>query len=321
MVQSPEVATSTPPHPPVIAIFGATGVGKTCAAIHLALTFNGEIVNADSRYMYRHLQIGVAKPTLEERQRVRHHLIDLYDPDRAITIAEVQTLAYEAIDTIHAEDKLPILVGGSPLYMNAITEGWSMPNVEPDWAFREAMEREAADRGHDWLLDQVRAIDPIVAERSAANARRLIRALEVYRTTGTPMSDLESRTPPPYHFLNIALHLPREAHYPLLDRRIDEQIADGWIDEVRTLADMGYGENDPGFTSIGYRQLIEHIRGEIDLTTAIELIRQATRRYVRHQTTWLRRRGDLEWFDTSEEGWLERLENRVRQYLAQISTV
>lgn len=155
-------------HPPVIAIFGPTGTGKTGAAVNLALRFNGEVVNADSRYLYRHFEIGVAKPTLEERKGVRHHLIDICEPTDVITIAEIQKLAYQAFDEITAARKLPIVVGGTPLYMNAITEGWSMPEVAPDWEFRSRMEATAAERGADWLADQVRAIDPVVADRPPA---------------------------------------------------------------------------------------------------------------------------------------------------------
>ncbi len=169
--------SSTPHHPPVVAIFGPTGTGKTEASVDLALQFNGQIVNADSRYLYRSLHIGVAKPTLEERKGVRHHLIDVYEPTEVATIAEVQRLAYQAIEEVTAEGMLPILVGGTPLYMNAITEGWSIPEVPPDWDFRSEMDDQVQANGVEWLADQVRAIDVVSAERSAANPRRLIRAL------------------------------------------------------------------------------------------------------------------------------------------------
>jgi tRNA dimethylallyltransferase len=314
------IVTTAHHHPPVIAIFGPTGVGKTGASIELSLKFNGEIVNTDSRYMYRHLQTGVAKPTLEERKGVRHHLLDLFDLGHVITLAEIKSLAYAAIDDIHQRGVLPILVGGSPLYMNAITEGWSMPEVEPDWDFRREAEERVASEGLEWLDKEVRAIDPTVAERSSGNARRLIRALEIWRATGKPMSELESRIPPPYRVLPIALTRPRDVHYADLDLRIDKQVADGFLDEVRSLLEMGFTGHEPAFTAIGYRELVEVVRGSLALDEAVAKIRHANHRYVRHQMTWLRRRKDLIWFDTSVTGWYVELETTVRTFLDQTGT-
>ena len=159
------------------------------------------MVNADSRYLYRHLEIGVAKPTHEERRGVRHHLIDVFDPTEFITIAQVQQLAYAAIDDIAGRGKLPILVGGTPLYMNAIVDGWQIPEVAPDWALRDQLAQRIERDGLPTIAAELARIDPVAAERSGQNPRRVIRALEIYHLTGRPMTELEGKEPPPYRIL------------------------------------------------------------------------------------------------------------------------
>src|SRR5687768_2931240 len=215
--------------PPLIAVFGPTGVGKTACAIDLALEFTGEVVNADSRYLYRHLEIGVAKPTLAERRGIPHHLIDVFDPAEHVTVAQVQRLAYAAINEIHSRGRVPILVGGTPLYMNSITEGWRIPEVAPDWAFRRTLEKRIEQEGLEQVTSELARIDPIAAERSGRNARRVIRALEIHHATGRPMSQLEGKEAPPYRMLKVALTREREELYRGLDARVDSQIDAGLV--------------------------------------------------------------------------------------------
>jgi tRNA dimethylallyltransferase len=306
--------------PLVIAIYGPTGVGKTGAAMDLALRYNGEVVNADSRYLYRHLTIGVAKPTLEERRGVRHHLIDVFEPADFIAIAHVQHLAYAAIDDIIQRGKLPILVGGTPLYMNAIVEGWRIPEVAPDWPIREELAARIEREGLEPVVAELARVDPIAAERSGQNPRRVIRALEIYRVTGVPMSVLEGKEPPPYDILKIALTRDREDLYRTLDRRVDAQIAAGLLDEVRGLLAMGMTGEEPAFSSIGYRQLLPVLAGDQSLADAITRIKHDTHRYVRHQMTWLRRTPELNWFDTGQAGWSDELNALVEVYVSAAST-
>jgi tRNA dimethylallyltransferase len=306
--------------PFVIAIFGPTGVGKTAAAIDLALRYNGEVVNADSRYLYRHLEIGVAKPTHEERRGVRHHLIDVFDPIEFITIAQVQQLAYAAIDEIAASDNLPIVIGGTPLYMNAIVDGWQIPEVAPDWRLREELAQRIERDGLPSVVAELAAIDPVAAARSGQNPRRVIRALEIYHVIGQPMSALEGKEAPPYRILRIALTRDRDKLYANLDKRVDDQIAAGLLDEVRGLLAMGMSGEEPAFSSIGYRQLLPVLAGDQTLEQAVARIKHDTHRYVRHQMTWLRKTPGLNWIDTGKETWPAELESLVHAQRSAAST-
>ncbi|HEX5500063.1 MAG TPA: tRNA (adenosine(37)-N6)-dimethylallyltransferase MiaA [Thermomicrobiales bacterium] len=311
---SPRAQPATP-QDRVVVIAGPTAVGKTSLAIDLALRLDGEIVNADSRYLYRGFDIGVAKPTIEERRGVPHHLIDILPPDGEMSLARFQDLAMAAIADISGRGRLPILVGGTPLYMNAIVEGWRIPRVPPNPELRARLERELAERGLEPLVERLRAVDPVAAERSARNPRRVIRALEIFEISGAPMSAQEGKSPPPYRIFELALTMPREALYQVVDARVAEQIAAGLVDEARTLLDAGVAENAAAMSSLGYRQLLPHLRGEQSLAEAIRHIEHDTHRYVRHQMTWLRRNPRLRWFDVSESGWRARAMSEVAAFL------
>ena len=310
MVTQPE-----PPHPPVIVITGATATGKTAAALGLARAFDGEIVSADSRQLYRGMDIGTAKPTTAERALVPHHLIDILDPDEDFSLAQYQALAYAAIDAVHARRRLPLLVGGTPLYVNAVVEGWRIPRAAPDPALRAALEAEADERGLEVLERRLAAVDPVALERGRGNLRRIVRALEVHALTGEPMSSQEGKSPPPYRFLQLGLALARPALHARIDARVERMIAVGLIEEVQALLARGYDPRLPALSSIGYAEIIQHLRGELTLATAVERIKANTHRYVRHQETWLRRNRALCWFDVAEPGWEERLRALVRAFL------
>jgi tRNA dimethylallyltransferase len=304
----------------VIAIFGPTGVGKTACAVDIALALTGEVVNADSRYLYRHLNIGVAKPTHEERRGVRHHLIDVFEPYEFITIAQVQQLAYVALRDIADRGKLAILAGGTPLYMNAIVEGWRIPEVAPDWEYRNHIASRIEHEGLATVAAELQTIDPVAFERSSQNPRRVIRALEVHHVTGVPMSTLEGKEPPPFRFLKIALTGDRSDLHRQLDARVDDQISAGLMAEVRGLIDSGLTGAEPAFSAIGYRQLVPVVRGERLLVDAVAQIKHDTHRYLRHQMTWLRRTPDLHWIDTGIEGWQADVTSVVQGHLAPTST-
>jgi len=272
----------------LVVIVGPTGVGKTEFAIRLALQFSGEVISADSRQIYRYMDIGTAKPTPEQRALVPHHLIDIVDPDEPFTVAQYQAAAYTAIADIHKRGKLPLLVGGTGLYIKAVTEGLIIPPVPPNPALRSKLEREARERGLAWLVEEVSRVDPVVAEREKTNPRRLIRALEVYHLTGKPISALQRASPPPYKQVWIGLTMERSALYRRVDARVDRMIQAGLVDEVRRLVAMGYGWHLPSMSSLGYRQIGEYLRGECDLNTAIQRIKHATHAFVRHQYNWFR---------------------------------
>jgi tRNA dimethylallyltransferase len=310
-----QTAQRQQPCPRIVVVAGPTAVGKTALGIALAEEFDGEVVNADSRYLYQGFDIGVAKPDLTERQGIPHHLIDILPPDADMTLARYQDLALQAIAGVVQKSKLPILVGGTPLYVNAVVEGWNMARVPPNPVLRTALEAEAGTHGLQTLAERLRTVDPVAAERCGRNLRRIIRALEVYEETGIPMSVQESKGPPPFDALELGLTMPRDALYRAVDVRVRSQIERGLVAEVRSLLERGVPENAPAMSSLGYRQLLPYIRGESSLEQAIERIRHDTHRYVRHQETWLRRNARLVWLDVTSPDWMTAAKSQVRAFL------
>ena len=252
----------------LICIIGPTGVGKTALAIELAERLNGEIVSADSRQIYRGMDIGTGKPTPDQLRRARHHLIDRVDPDQSYTLAEYQTDAYAAIDDIFARGKQPLLVGGTGLYVRAVTEGLQIPAVPPNAELRAQLEERAAREGGAKLYEELQQIDPEAAAKiDPRNVRRTIRALEVYLATGQKFSAAGAAEPPPFAVRRIGLTLPRDELYRRVDARVDEMIARGWLDEVRALA-AKYDWALPALSSLGYPQMGAVLRGEMTLADA-----------------------------------------------------
>lgn len=303
--------------PPLIVICGATATGKTAFAIDLASRVDGEVVNADSRYFYRGMDIGVAKPTIAERKGIPHHLIDILDlsDPEGMSLARFQLLAFAAIDQVLARGRIPLLTGGTPLYINAVVENWRIPNVPPDEQFRTTLAAEIEKRGMEPIVARLQAVDPIAAERSGANPRRVIRALEIFEKTGRPMSELEGKNSPRYRAFHLGLTMPREQLYAVIDARVTDQIEAGLEHEVRTLLESGVSRENPAFSSIGYRQLFPVIDQAAPLSEAIQTIRHDTHRYVRHQETWLRRNQEIVWFDVAIPGWKEQAISRVLAFL------
>ncbi len=285
----------------VVCIAGPTGVGKTALALEVAEAMQGEIVSADSRQIYRGMDIGTGKPTLDQLARVRHHLIDRIDPDQSYTLAEYQADAYTAIEDIFARGKQPLLVGGTGLYIRAVTEGLSIPEVAPNPELRAQLEKRATQGGADRLYADLSAIDPEAAAKiDPRNVRRTIRALEVYLTTGQKFSAAGRLTPPPFEVMRVGLTLPRAELYQRVDARVDEMLARGWLEEVRALA-ARYNWSLPAMSSLGYPQLGAVLRGELALAEAVQIIKHQTHRFVRHQYAWFRP-GDARWrwFDLTQ---------------------
>jgi tRNA dimethylallyltransferase len=307
-----------PALPPLIVICGATATGKTALSIELSRRFDGEVINADSRYFYRGMDIGVAKPTIAERRGVPHHLIDILDLDdpEGMSLAVFQKLAFAVIDDVLDRGKVPFLAGGTPLYINAVVENWRIPEVPPDERFRARIAQEIESIGLEPVVERLRAVDPVTAERSGANPRRVIRALEIYEATGRPMSELEGKNPPRHKSLELGLSMPRERLYQAIDDRVDDQIAQGLEREVRTLLESGVPRSNPAFSALGYRQLFPVIDGEVSLADAIQTIKHDTHRYVRHQETWLRRNPRIVWLDVTEPGWQEKAAETIDRFLA-----
>jgi tRNA dimethylallyltransferase len=302
---------------PLVAVVGVTAVGKTAAAIRLARDVGGEIISADSRYLYRGMDIGTATPSEPEMAGVPHHLISFLEPTDNYSLALYQRDAYRAIEEVLRAGHVPILAGGTPQYVNAVLQGWRIPEVPPDPAFRGEMEAMARDAGSTALHDRLRAIDPASAERiPASNVRRVIRALEIFRHTGQRKSALEQREPPPYRVLVLGLRLPRPEIHRRIDERVDGQIASGLVEEVRALLERGVPPDAPAMSAIGYPQVVDYLEGRCTLEEAIARIKFDTHRYARHQDTWLRRMDGVHWYDVEEPGWYDRMLQVTRGILA-----
>jgi tRNA dimethylallyltransferase len=301
---------------PLVVIVGPTAVGKTRLALRVAGELGAEILSADSRQVYRGMDIGTDKPTAKERQRVPHHLVDIVDPDEEFTLARYQDMAHAAIDDMLTRDRVPLMVGGTGLYIKAVVEGWSIPRVRPNEALRAELYREAEVEGGEALHARLHQVDPVAAEKiDWRNVRRVIRALEVYLETGRPISELQRRKPPPYRVLQIGLTMERATLYQRIDQRVDRMIERGLVEEVRGLVEQGYGYELPAMSGLGYRQVGCYLRGEISLEEAIRLIKRDTRRFVRQQYNWFRLDDEgIHWFQALDDPY-ERIKGVILQFL------
>jgi len=274
---------------PLVVIVGPTGVGKTALGIQLAQTMGGEIVSADSRQIYRGMDIGTAKPSPAEQAQVRHHLVDIVDPDEPFTLADYQERAYAAIDDIVGRQRLPFLVGGTGLYVRAVVEGWKIPRVPPDPELRAKLQDEAETEGPRTLYERLLSLDPAAAAFvDERNVRRVIRALEVCIQSGRPFSEQRGKEPPPYSVLRIGLTMDRQALYQRVDARVDRMIAEGLVQEVRRLLERGYDWTLPAMSSLGYLQLKDYLEGNMSVQEAVASIKSETHRFIRHQYNWFR---------------------------------
>jgi tRNA dimethylallyltransferase len=277
-------------YPPLITIAGPTAVGKTALSIRLAQELGGEIVSADSRQVYRQMDIGTAKPSAAEQAAAPHHLIDLVDPDEDFSLATFQDLAYAAIDAIHARGGTPLLVGGTGQYAAAVLQGWQIPRVAPQPDIRERLEREASQLGAAALHARLAQIDPQAAAGILpGNLRRVIRALEVYEITGQPISAQQTMRPPPYLLHTIQLALPAEQLYKRIDQRVDLMVEAGLVGEVSRLVEQGYGWELPAMSGLGYREFQTYFAGESSLEDAIQRLKYDTHAFARRQPGWFRR--------------------------------
>ncbi|HEX8996338.1 MAG TPA: tRNA (adenosine(37)-N6)-dimethylallyltransferase MiaA [Ktedonobacterales bacterium] len=292
---------------PLVAIVGPTASGKTALAVALAeqlpaaLGLSGaEIVSADSRQIYRLMDIATAKPTAEERARVPHHLLDVVWPDESYTLAEYQRDAQAAVAGIWARGRLPLLVGGTGLYVRAVVDGLAIPEVAPQPALRAELEAQAATRGLDALVERLQALDPVTAARiDRANPRRVIRALEVCIVSGRPFSEQQGSRPTPYRTVMLGLNMARDALYARADARIAAMLREGVVGETEALVARGYAWSLPSMSSLGYREIGAYLRGEMTLADAITRFQQATHAYIRRQLTWFRPDARIHWLDAA----------------------
>jgi tRNA dimethylallyltransferase len=280
----------------VVAIVGPTAVGKSALALKLALDFSGEIISADSRQVYRGLDIGTAKPSPQERQLVPHHLIDVVEPDQDFSLAQYQESAYKAIDDVISRRCLPLVVGGSGLYVWAVLEGWQIPKVAPDNSLRKKLEERAAAGEDQALYSELKQLNAEAAERiDPRNLRRVIRALEISQTRG---DSKPAKCKPDFDSLIIGLTADRPTLYRRIDGRVDSMVESGLVSEVRGLLDRGCGLDLPAMSGIGYRQFGAYLTGKISLEEAIQQTKNETHRLVRMQNNWFSRKDDrIHWFN------------------------
>ncbi len=285
------------------ALVGPTAVGKTALAIDLAERFRGEIVSCDSMQVYRGFDIGTDKPSAEDRRRVPHHLIDIVNGREQFTAADFAVRAAEAIAGISARGRLPLVVGGTGLYLRALLDGL-FPGPARDPALRAALDAEARREGLDSLWQRLHAVDPAYAAKIGRRDRiRIVRGLEVHATTGIPLSEHFRRTSgfvPGYRPVKIGLRLERADLRRRIDARIERMFERGLVEETRSLLAAGLSENDPPFRALGYRHVVRVLRGEIGVEEAKEATRTETRQYAKRQLTWFRAMAGVRWFDAGE---------------------
>ncbi len=292
----------------LVAIVGPTAVGKSRLGLRLAAEFGSgevaEIVGADSRQVYRHLDIGTAKPSAADMSAVRHHLVDIINADEDFSLARYLDLASVAIADIQRRGRLPLLVGGSGQYVWSVLEGWRIPPVPPDVEYRRQLEQRAGEEGGLALFEELVAVDPEAARAiDPRNVRRVIRALEVGKNSPVPFSQLRKKVTPDFQILTIGLTAAREELHRRTDLRIDEMIDRGLVAEVEGLYRMGYGPELAAMSGVGYRQIGAFLRDEMTLAEAVAETKTETHRLLRQQHAWFRADDPrIHWFDVGHEG-------------------
>ncbi len=303
------------PFPPIVVITGPTAVGKSAVALELAARFGAEILSADSRQIYRHLDIGTAKPTIAERGRVPHHLLDLVEPDESYSAANFREDADRVLLDLAKRDRVAFLVGGSPHYVQAVVDRLEIPPVPPQLGLRRELEAYARDRGAERLHQRLRDVDPAAADEiQATNVRRVIRALEVYQVTGEPFSRIGRRRGIPLPALRLAITDDRTRLYERIDRRLGLQIEAGLIEETRRVLDMGFGPELPPLRGLVYREAVALLQGRMALGEAVRRMKETTHAFVRRQYTWLRREPKIRWLEAGPD-LANRVEDSIERYL------
>lgn len=304
----------------VIIIMGPTASGKTRVSIELAREFNGEILSADSMQIYKYMDIGTAKVTSEEMGGIKHYLIDEVYPDEEFSVARFQEKAYEYIDEIHQKGKVPIIAGGTGLYINSLLYNINFTETISDWELRERLKKEAEEKGNGYLHERLKEVDPEAAEKLHINdIKRVIRALEVYEYTKKPISyhqEVSREIPPRYRYILVGLRMDRQKLYERIHQRVDAMMAGGLVEEVKRLVEMGYDKNSVAMQGIGYKEILAYLRGEMLLEEAVDLIKKGTRHYAKRQITWFKRLENVYWVDTDTFSEFAELIKNIKNYIA-----
>lgn len=304
----------------VIIIVGPTASGKTKLSIELAKEINGEIISADSMQIYKYMDIGTAKADAEEMQGIQHYLVDEVTPDEEFSVARFQEKAYQYIEEILQKGKVPIIAGGTGLYVNSLIYNINFTETTSDWELRERLKKEAEEKGNQYLHDKLREVDPEAAGKLHVNdVKRVIRALEVYEYTKMPISyhqEISRQNPPRFNYILIGLKMDRQKLYDRINRRVDIMLEKGLVEEVRKLVQRGYDRNTVAMQGLGYKEILAYFRGEMTLEEAVEIIKMDSRRYAKRQITWFKRYENIHWVDLDECGNFDETLKNIKNYIA-----
>lgn len=289
---------------PLLVIAGPTAVGKSELALQVAEQLQTEIISADSAQVYRYMDIGTAKPTAEEQNRIKHHLIDLVDPDQPFSVADYQQAANKIIKKLWSAKRLPLMVGGTGLYIRAVTNAYAFGRRGADYSTRKNYEQDALRFGLRYLYQKLQDLDPETACKIHPNdQKRIIRALEVYSLEGKPISEQVTQTrmnESPFKTLLFGLTINRVALYERIENRVEKMLEKGFLEEVRSLRNKGFGEAAPGMQILGYRQLLAYLEGSEGWEDTVAAIKKETRNLAKRQLTWFRREKEIIWIDVKE---------------------
>ena len=304
---------------PLIVLTGPTAAGKTSLSISLAKAVNGEIISADSMQVYKGMDIGSAKIRKEEMQGVTHYLVDVLEPEDEFHIVKFQEMAKAAMKKIYAKGKIPILVGGTGFYIQAVARDIDFTQAEQETSYREELERLAKEKGADYLHEELRKVDPKSAQNiHANNVKRVIRALEFYHQNKTPISEHneeQKQQVSPYELAYFVLSAPRNILYERIDKRVDKMLEEGLLEEVRTLKERGCHRGMVSMQGIGYKEILAYLDGEYPLEEAVRILKRDTRHFAKRQLTWFKREQDVIWLDKEEFHWNE---SEILEYMLKI---
>ncbi len=303
---------------PLVIIAGPTAVGKTDISIEIAKKLDGEIVSADSMQIYKYLDIGSAKPTQEEMQEIKHYLIDEIDPCAEFSVSEYKELAKKYIQEVSSKGKLPIVAGGTGLYVNSLVYDMDFSNASSNKEIRDKLTKEYEEYGSEYLHNKLKEVDNKASQRiHPNNVQKVIRALEIFYTTGETIKDFSSDLVEneDYNYILIGLNRDREELYDRVNKRVGIMIDNGLIEEVKNLVNMGLKAEDISMKGIGYKEIIGYLDGEYDLDRAIYLIKRNTRRYAKRQLTWFKRYKKMKWFNLDENIDKEKIISNIIEFI------
>jgi len=285
---------------PLIVILGATASGKTELSLNIAHSIGGEIISTDSRQIYKEMAISTDALLEKDQDGVAHHMIQICNPDKILSMAEYKEMALKKIEEIYERKHIPMLVGGTGLYVSAIIEGYAVPKIPPNYELRDKLEKEAKKRGNEFLHNKLKELDPKAAQKiHPNNLRYVIRAIEINMTSGKNKEDTKQNDSP-FNVFKIGINRPREEIYHRINSRVDLQRNTGLIEEVKALLDKKYDENLPSMTSLGVKEIIPYIKGEMSLDQCLEILKKNTRHYAKRQISWLKRYKNVHWITADE---------------------